>query len=226
MERFDRIDAARVPFMSAMTALDAKDHSDDRSYLEILDVIRQVGASPTQDARQLWRRMAFNVLTSNVDDHLRNHGFLWTGNGWRLSPAYDMNPTPPHINPRIHVLALNELDHTASIETVMSVAKDFGLKLTEAKSVAFDVATSVSGWKTAATRCRLSKDDLEFMSGAFEHHDMRDALAMGATKLPSASPASGGSRPRGAAENATKKKGTKKGAARSVNRVSRAKPGS
>lgn len=177
MDRFDREgNDVRIPFMSAMMALDAKDHDEDRSYLEILDVIRQFGSFPKEDARELWRRMVFNVLVSNTDDHLRNHGFLWAGEGWRLAPDYDMNPSPPHIMPRIHALALNEIDHTSSIDTMMSVSMDFGLELAEAKAVAGTVATAVSGWKTAATKARLSKDDIAFMAGAFEHDDLRTAI--------------------------------------------------
>ena len=192
MDRFDREGSdVRVPFMSAMTALDAKDHSEDRSYIEILDVIRQFGAFPKEDARQLWRRMAFNVLVSNTDDHLRNHGFLWAGEGWRLAPAYDMNPSPPQINPRIHVLALNELDHTSSIDTVMSVSKDFGLTLGEAKAIAGEVATAVKGWKATAAKVRLSKDDIAFMADAFEHDDLKTALTWRTAVPPGASSAKG-----------------------------------
>lgn len=208
MDRFDREGSeVRVPFMSAMTALDAKDHSEDRSYLEVLDVIRQFGAFPKEDARELWRRMAFNVLVSNTDDHLRNHGFLWAGEGWRLAPAYDMNPSPPHINPRIHVLALNELDHTSSIDTVLSVSKDFGLALSEAKVIAGEVATAVSGWKTTATKARLSKDDIAFMADAFEHDDLKTALAFGSA---AASSRSGGAKGKKGAASPGGAKATKR----------------
>ncbi len=201
MDRFDREPGdIRIPFMSAMTALDAQDHSEDRSYLEILDVIRQTGAFPAEDARQLWRRMAFNVLVSNTDDHLRNHGFLWAGQGWRLSPAYDMNPAPPHVAPRIHVLALNELDHTSSIDTVMSVSKGFGLSIAEARTIVGEVAGAVSAWRTVAAAQKISKGDIEFMAGAFEHADLREALGHGAkasrpvSQIPTQKPAAGGAK--------------------------------
>ncbi|MDP3737538.1 MAG: HipA domain-containing protein [Hyphomonadaceae bacterium] len=180
-ERFDReADNIRIPFMSAMTALDAQDHSEGRSYIEILDVIRQIGALPIEDARQLWRRMVFNVLVSNTDDHLRNHGFLWASRGWRLSPAYDMNPAPPHVTARMHVLALNELDATSSIDIVMSVAKSFGLSLNEAMRIAGEVGNAVSAWRTAAAAQKLTKDDIDFMSEAFDHTDLKGAIALGA----------------------------------------------
>lgn len=181
MERFDRETGdLRLPFISAMTALDAEDGADDRSYLDILDAIRQTGAQPGEDARQLWRRMVFNVLVSNTDDHLRNHGFLWAGQGWRLSPAYDMNPAPPHISPRIHVLALNELDHSSSIDIVMSVAANFGLTANEAMRIAGEVAASVSTWRAAAGAQKLTPREIAFMAEAFEHGDLKDAIALGA----------------------------------------------
>lgn len=213
MERFDREgNDVRIPFMSAMTALDAKDHDEDRSYLEILDVIRQFGAFPKEDARELWRRMVFNVLVSNTDDHLHNHGFLWAGEGWRLAPAYDMNPSPPHIVPRIHALALNEIDHTSSIDTMMSVSKNFGLTLAEAKAIAGEVAVAVCGWKTAATKVRLSKNDIAFMTGAFEHDDLRTALTshvalpIGVKRKPKAVDPGAKSAKRGIAKKGTSRK--------------------
>ena len=101
LRRFDRQQGTRVPFLSAMSMLDAKDN-EARSYLEFVDILRQHGAAPKEDMHGLWRRIVFNILISNTDDHLRNHGFLWTGPaGWRLSPAYDLNPVPIDIKPRI-----------------------------------------------------------------------------------------------------------------------------
>jgi serine/threonine-protein kinase HipA len=84
-----------------MSMLDAQDN-DQRSYMEIADALRQYGAKPEEDCAQLWRRIVFSILISNSDDHLRNHGFLYnpTG-GWRLAPAYDLNPVPLDIKPRI-----------------------------------------------------------------------------------------------------------------------------
>ena len=150
VRRFDRDHMRRIPFMSAMTALDATDHGEQRSYLEILDVIRQVGSSPGTDIEELWRRMTFNVLVSNTDDHLRNHAFLHVGTGWRLSPAYDLNPCPIDVKPRAHVLALNEVDTASSLETVLEVAEQFGIKLARAKEIAGEVGAAVSDWKVAA----------------------------------------------------------------------------
>ena len=98
--RFDRVKGRRLPFLSAMSMLGAKDN-ESRSYLEFVDVLRRYGAAPTDDMEALWRRMVFTILISNTDDHLRNHAFLYEGQGgWRLSPAYDLNPVPTDIKPR------------------------------------------------------------------------------------------------------------------------------
>jgi len=93
LRRFDRQHTVRIPFLSAMTALGAADN-DRRSYLEIVEFLRREGSRVDADLRQLWRRLVFNVLVSNTDDHLRNHGFLRDEAGWRLGPAYDLNPVP------------------------------------------------------------------------------------------------------------------------------------
>jgi serine/threonine-protein kinase HipA len=114
--RFDRKKNIRIPFLSAMSVLGAKDN-EMHSYLEIADAIRQMSASPKEDLKALWRRIVFNVLISNVDDHLRNHAFLYSGlSGWRLSPTYDLNPTPTDIRPRILSTAIDLIDPSASLD--------------------------------------------------------------------------------------------------------------
>jgi len=101
LRRFDREGRRRIPFLSAMNMLGSKDN-ETRSYLEIVDALRQHGAAPKADMEALWRRLVFNILISNTDDHLRNHGFLYAGQeGWRLSPAYDLNPQPTDIKPQL-----------------------------------------------------------------------------------------------------------------------------
>ena len=97
LRRFDRANGQRIPFLSAMSMLGATDN-ETRSYLEFVDALRQHGAAPKEDMHLLWRRIVFSVLISNTDDHLRNHGFLYDGpDGWRLAPAYDLNPVPVDI---------------------------------------------------------------------------------------------------------------------------------
>ncbi|WP_244500449.1 type II toxin-antitoxin system HipA family toxin [Methyloceanibacter methanicus] len=95
LRRFDRVGAERIPFLSAMSMLGAQDN-EARSYLEFVDALRRYGAAPKEDMHALWRQIVFNVLISNTDDHLRNHAFLYEGTaGWRLAPAYDLNPVRP-----------------------------------------------------------------------------------------------------------------------------------
>ena len=97
-------------------------------YKRMLHVLRRHGAAPRQDMHALWRRIVFSILISNTDDHLRNHGFLWAGSaGWRLSPAYDLNPVPVDIKPRVLSTAIDLGDCTASLKLAYDVASYFEL---------------------------------------------------------------------------------------------------
>lgn len=176
MTRFDRTaDGRRIPFCSALTALGASD-GETRSYLELVDVLRQDGADAPGDAAQLWRRMVFNVLISNTDDHLRNHGFLRDAGGWRLSPAYDLNPMPVDVKPRIHALALNETDQDASLEAVLGVAPHFRLGKAEAAAIAQAVSSVVATWREVAAQHGLTAHQIDRMASAFEHDDLAKGL--------------------------------------------------
>ena len=178
LRRFDREGARRIPFLSAMSMLGARDN-DTRSYMEIVDALRQHGAAPKEDMKQLWRRLVFNILISNTDDHLRNHGFLYAGPaGWRLSPAYDLNPVPVDIKPRILTTAINEDDNTASLGLSMEVARYFELDEATAHKIAAEVAKIVSNWREEAARHGLSKTEIDRMVTAFDHEDLAAALKM------------------------------------------------
>jgi len=175
LRRFDREGARRLPFLSAMSMLGAKDN-ENRSYLEIVDALRRHGAAPKEDMEALWRRLVFNILISNTDDHLRNHGFLYAGQeGWRLSPAYDLNPVPTDIKPRILSTAINEEDNTASLPLAMEVAGYFELDDKKARRIAKQVGTAVSKWRDEAARHGLAKNEIDRMASAFEHDDMKAA---------------------------------------------------
>lgn len=177
LRRFDRAGAVRVPFLSAMSMLDARDN-EARSYLEFVDVLRQHGAAPKQDMHALWRRIVFSILISNTDDHLRNHGFLWAGSaGWRLSPAYDINPIPTDIRPRVLTTAIDLDDGTASLKFAYDVASYFELKPAEARAIAREVGEAVASWRKEAAKAGLSNSEIERMSSAFEHDDLKAAVA-------------------------------------------------
>jgi serine/threonine-protein kinase HipA len=159
-----------------MSMLGAKD-IETRSYLEIVDALRQHGSAPKADMEALWRRLVFNILVSNTDDHLRNHGFLYQGaEGWRLSPAYDLNPVPVDIKPRILATAVNEDDNTASFALAMEVAGYFELEESKARTIAAQVGKAVLRWQTEAARLGLKKTEIDRMASAFEHKDLKLAL--------------------------------------------------
>jgi serine/threonine-protein kinase HipA len=175
VRRFDRRGAERIPFLSAMSMLGAADN-ETHSYPEIAEALRRHGAAPNEDLRQLWRRIVFNVLISNTDDHLRNHGFLYEGpRGWRLSPAYDMNPTPAEAKPRILSTAIVPEDPTASIALAFETAAYFGLREKESRAIAAEVAASVSTWRRTADKAGLGRAEIERMASAFEHDDLKAA---------------------------------------------------
>ncbi len=178
LRRFDRHQGNRLPFLSAMSMLGAKDN-EVRSYLEFVDSLRQNGAAPKEDAHRLWRRIVFNILISNTDDHLRNHGFLWIDSaGWRLSPSYDLNPVPTDIKPRVLTTAIDLDEGTASLKRALDVASYFELGPGEAGRIAAHVGQAVAKWRRVAVRLGLTKPEIDRMASAFEHEDLRIARAL------------------------------------------------
>ncbi len=184
LRRFDREQGIRIPFVSAMSMLDARD-KEARSYLEFVDILRQHGAAPKEDMRALWRRIVFSVLISNTDDHLRNHGFLWAGPaGWRLSPAYDLNPVPTDIKPRVLTTAIDLDDGTASLKLAMEVAGYFELVAGEAAQIGAEVGKAVAHWRKVAAKLGMTAAEIDRMASAFEHEDLKAALATLKTARP------------------------------------------
>jgi len=176
LQRFDREGTRRIPFLSAMSMLGSTDN-ETRSYLEIVDALRQHGAAPKADIQALWRRVVFNILISNTDDHLRNHGFLYQGTeGWRLSPAYDLNPVPADIRPRVLSTAISEDDATASLRLAREVSGYFELDEPRSLAIAKEVGRAVSTWRDEAARHGLAKTEIDRMASAFEHEDLKLAL--------------------------------------------------
>jgi serine/threonine-protein kinase HipA len=176
LRRFDRREGKRLPFLSSMSMLDATD-GNQHSYLEIADALTQHGARPAEDHAELWRRIVLTILISNTDDHLRNHGFLYEPEeGWRLSPVYDLNPTPIQIKPRILSTAITEADATASLDLAFEVAEHFGLKPKAAKAIAREVGKAVSGWRPAAKSVGLTANEIDRMASAFEHKDLAEVV--------------------------------------------------
>lgn len=177
VERFDRRGGTRVGYASALTMLQAG-YGDRRSYLEIAAVIEERSATVTEDLRQLWRRIAFSVLISNTDDHLRNHGFLHgRGGSWVLSPAFDLNPNPAP-GPKNLSTAIDLTDTRASVDTLMSVAGRFRLDPGDALDILAQVTRAAARWPDVATSHGLTQPDLDVMEPAFVHAESRRARAL------------------------------------------------
>ena len=176
--RFDRDGPRRIPFLSAMSMLQLK-YGDRASYPEIVDELSRCGARTRTDSEELYRRMIFNILISNVDDHLRNHGFIWLGKGgWILSPAYDLNPTPTDLKARILTTNISLDEGTCSIDLAEQQAEFFSLKRNEARRVIMQVATAVGRWRDIAERVGESKTAMNRMASAFEHDDLERSQSM------------------------------------------------
>lgn len=180
LHRFDRAKQVRIPLISAM-ALTGSRPADAHGYLEIAEAIQRFGARPRDDLKELWRRMAFTVLVSNTDDHLRNHAFLREGPGWVLSPAYDINPTPSEIKPRVLATALGEDYYatSASLELALSVAPYFDLEETDAWRIVQSVAAVTRTWRDRARAVGCPERECDIMASAFEHEDLELALDRG-----------------------------------------------
>ncbi len=178
LDRFDRDGQQRVGYVSAMTMLEATD-GDRRSYVELAAVIDENSPTATADLRQLWRRVAFTILISNTDDHLRNHGFLRsTSAGWSLSPAFDINPDP-RPGPKYLSTAIDRSDEPR-LDSLIQVAPVFGVEMPEARGIVGDVLAATSKWQKAASGVGLSKTDIERMASAFEHPETARAKQIAA----------------------------------------------
>lgn len=168
-KRFDRIgDGQRLHFASAMTLTDHQDGDDastGASYLEIARVLIDHGAQTNADLRELWSRIVFNVLVSNSDDHLRNHGFLLVpGKGWRLAPAYDMNPVPDADGLKLNI---TQADNALDLALAREVAEYFRLKPGEASQIIADSQAVVRQWHKIAGALRIPASEQDYMAPAF-----------------------------------------------------------
>jgi serine/threonine-protein kinase HipA len=167
VERFDRRGQSRVGYASAMTLLEASD-GEPRSYLDLVEVIEEESDRATEDLRELWRRIAFSILVSNTDDHLRNHGFLrTTTGGWSLSPAFDINPNPEP-GPKFLSTSIDGRSNAASIPLLFGVAELFRLDDAEATAILAQVKKATSGWQDVAHRLGLDRSSIKQMRPAFE----------------------------------------------------------
>jgi len=169
VKRFDRTESGRrLHFASAMTLTgrrDGDDASTGASYLELARVLIDHGAQTDIDLSELWGRIVFNMLVSNSDDHLRNHGFILTpGKGWSLSPAYDMNPVPDCAGLKLNV---SEADNALDLQLARSVAPYFRVSRTRANRLIEASQAIVKQWPKIARSLRIPAREQQRLASAF-----------------------------------------------------------
>ena len=173
VKRFDRDGNRRIHFASAMTMLgkmDGASGDDGTGYLELVSFLRSNGAQPRKDLVELFKRIVFNMAVSNTDDHLRNHGFILTQSGWRLSPLYDVNPIPYG-----EYLALNvsEDDSSIDFDLAISTAEYYGISETEAEKIVEEISATVrDNWEKLAVKYGMNRGSIEKMRPAFSACEM------------------------------------------------------
>lgn len=167
-KRFDRATGHRVHFASGMTLLDQRDHPEGVGYLDLASAIERYGP-PTRtaidsDLEQLFRRAVFAALAGHRDDHLRNHGFLHDGRGWRLSPAFDLNPIP---DKHEHELNFDGRSTLPDLEPIVATAPLYRLADAGARAVVDQVRSAVASWRDVALEVGLDRDELDLMAPAY-----------------------------------------------------------
>lgn len=167
-KRFDRTNNnRRIHFASALTLLgyaDGVSHSEGASYLELAEWIMANCNDPNANLEQLWRRMVFNIAVSNCDDHLRNHGFVYTPKGWQLSPAYDINPNE---NGMGLTLNISDIDNSLDFDLAVSVAGYFGVNKNRASDILKSIISTVAQWPQIATHYGISREEQHIVAHAF-----------------------------------------------------------
>ena len=170
VRRFDRIGDLRIPYISAATMLGVPaSEGEPHAYTEIVDALRIWGANPRADSEELWRRVVFSVLITNVDDHLLNHGFLYQGEGrWILSPAFDVNPFPDRRR-ELKMWITEEAGPFASLELLLEAAPYFQVEMPRPREIIREVEAAVSRWRERGREIGMSDRELEPFRDAFEH---------------------------------------------------------
>jgi serine/threonine-protein kinase HipA len=166
-KRFDRLNGERVHFASAMTMTGNSEDTireNPAGYLDIAQFIQNHSGNPQEDLHELWRRIVFNIAISNTDDHLRNHGFIIDRGSWRLSPAFDLNPST---DKEELALTIDETSGVLDFDIAMNVAPYFRLNKNEADVILSEVKTAVSNWEKVAWKTRILRNEIEMMRSAF-----------------------------------------------------------
>lgn len=166
-KRFDRLNGERVHFASAMTMTGNNEDTikdNPPSYLDLAEFIQYSGSDNQFDLHQLWKRIVFNIAISNTDDHLRNHGFILKEDGWRLSPAYDINPS---IDKEGLALNIDMSDSSLSFQLAKSVGELFQLNNQQMDEIINEVMAARQKWEKIARQIGISRTEQELMSKAF-----------------------------------------------------------
>lgn len=178
-KRFDRtLDGQRIHMASAMTMCGLCDGSKGDSghgYLDIVDSIVQHSSSPDQDLMELYRRVAFNICVGNSDDHFRNHSFLLDKNGWRLSPAYDMNPT----DSQYQALNIDQYSNEASLKNLLDASDDYMIGKQDALAIIEDVQYGVANWKVVANQAGIPKNEQSMFGYRFDEYSQLSLSGLG-----------------------------------------------
>jgi serine/threonine-protein kinase HipA len=175
IKRFDRDKATegytRTRMISGLTVLRADESPAARtrwSYVILVEELRRIVAEPKKDARELFRRMCFNALISNIDDHPRNHAFIAKDNDWKLSPAYDLTPSPViSLDRRDLAMECGDMGRFANASNILSQHARFLLDRDEAEKIVSEMHAQVSKWYDTVRACGVSEADAETISGAF-----------------------------------------------------------
>ena len=175
IERFDRIMSKegkieqRIPFHSSLTMTGAHEADYGRhSYWDIVDAITRFSPDASRDRKELFKRMVFNIFCNNSDDHMRNHGFLYTENSqWELSPAYDIVPYPQSTETYKLALHIGDEGTTASISNALTATKHFGLKPAEAEQIIEEIKETIKNWKDFFADLGAQDQDIDRLSSCF-----------------------------------------------------------
>jgi len=170
IKRFDRNGPKRLMYLSANSLLQANSNQQ-YSYEDIASLIRTISPKAKYDLGQLWRRMIFNILINNVDDHLKNHGFLHTtGDQWVLAPAFDLNPFPDKMR-ALKTWISQKSGEFASLDEALAISKSFELSNKEAKVILSEMRSTVSTWKSIAQNLGMHARDIDQYAPAFEYQE-------------------------------------------------------
>lgn len=172
IKRFDRGSLGeRIPYVSAATLLGIEDSHQIHAYTEIVDALKRYSSDFQADTEELWRRIALTILINNVDDHMRNHGFLHVKkNQWRLSPAFDINPFPDKRRVLKTWIAESTGD-AASIQSLMEVTPYFGIDSKKACQLLATVVAAVARWRQIGRKIGMTAKELDAFEKAFEHEE-------------------------------------------------------